>query len=149
MTLNWKKNQRKKITFNGINISLMSSLTVILEYSPIGLGIVEYYQAVLHWLILDWLTLSWRRSGRWKVIFWFNSKFCCRNLSWESGGFEFVFTITEVLQPNRLTKCASHPETYQTLIWDYCFPSNCLMILVEVSFLDEMFKLCHTCAIEF
>ena len=36
--------------------------------------------------------------------------FCYNNLTLETGGFELTSTITLVLQANRLTKCASHPE---------------------------------------
>ena len=35
--------------------------------------------------------------------------FCCSNLRRETGGFELAWTITLVLQANRLTMCASHP----------------------------------------
>ena len=36
--------------------------------------------------------------------------FCYSDLTLETGGFELASTITLVLQTNRLTKCASHPE---------------------------------------
>ena len=36
--------------------------------------------------------------------------FCYRYLTLETGGFELASTITLVLQANRLSKCASHPE---------------------------------------
>ena len=35
--------------------------------------------------------------------------FCCSNLRQETSGFELAWTITLVLQANRLTMCASHP----------------------------------------
>ena len=37
--------------------------------------------------------------------------FCCSDLTLETGGFELASTITHVLQANRLTKCASHPNS--------------------------------------
>ena len=38
-------------------------------------------------------------------------RFCDSNLTPETGGLELTLTITLVLQANRLTKCASHPES--------------------------------------
>ena len=37
--------------------------------------------------------------------------FCYSDLTLETGGFELASTITLVLQANRLTKCASHPNS--------------------------------------
>ena len=36
--------------------------------------------------------------------------FSYSDLTWETGGFEFASTISLVLQANRLTRCAIHPE---------------------------------------
>ena len=33
---------------------------------------------------------------------------CYSNLTWETGGFGLISTVTLVLQANRLTKCTSH-----------------------------------------
>ena len=41
---------------------------------------------------------------------WFDSRFCCRYLTWETSGLELASTIVLVLQANRLSKCASHPK---------------------------------------
>ena len=38
-------------------------------------------------------------------------RFCCSYLTMETGGLELASTIILVLQPNRLTKCASHPKS--------------------------------------
>ena len=55
--------------------------------------------------------------------------FCYIDLTLETGGFELASTITLVLQANRLTKCASHPNdmwhithTYYFLCFFYCKP---------------------------
>ena len=57
------------------------------------------------WLIDD-VTLSFCL-----FTWWFDSSFFCySNLRRETGGFELASTITLVLQANRLTKCASHPN---------------------------------------
>ena len=37
-------------------------------------------------------------------------RFCYSDMTLETGGFELASTITFVLQVNRLTKCASHPQ---------------------------------------
>ena len=37
--------------------------------------------------------------------------FSYSDLTWETGGFELASTITLVLEANRLTKCASHPQS--------------------------------------
>ena len=45
------------------------------------------------------------------VIIWFKL-FCYSNLRWETGGYGLASTIILVLQANRLTKCASHPNPF-------------------------------------
>ena len=54
--------------------------------------------------------------------------FCYSGLTWETGGFELVSTITRVLQANRLSKCASHPNYPRKdqiyLMQVYMFRSN-------------------------
>ena len=65
------------------------------------------------WLIDD-VTLSFCL-----FTWWFDSSFFCySNLRRETGGFELASTITLVLQANRLTKCASHPITFNTIFWN-------------------------------
>ena len=41
---------------------------------------------------------------------WIDFRFCYSYLTWETGGLELSSTIIFVLQVNRLTNCASHPE---------------------------------------
>ena len=41
---------------------------------------------------------------------WIDFRFCYSHMTSETGGLELASTIILVLQANRLTKCASHPE---------------------------------------
>ena len=55
--------------------------------------------------------------------------FCYSNLTRETGRLELASTITLVLQANRLTKCASHPN-------DYYFIQS-MAVIVTVFLLNE------------
>ena len=54
------------------------------------------------WLIIWWCNIC---LSTW----WIDSRFRYSDLTLETGEFELAWTITLVLQANRLTKCASHP----------------------------------------
>ena len=41
--------------------------------------------------------------------------FCYSDLTLETRGFELASSITVVLQANRLTKCARHPNKYDRI----------------------------------
>ena len=63
--------------------------------------------------------------------------FCYSDLTLETGGFELASTITLVLQANRLTKCASHPElfaeVFETKVFKKMFSLQ-LIVSCEVCF---------------
>ena len=46
--------------------------------------------------------------------------FCYRDLTWETGGLELASNIILVLQANRPTKCASHPLSGYSEIYNFC-----------------------------
>ena len=72
------------------------------------------YQTVSRWDLPPYRIVIW-------LIDWCNAMFICvlddlslgflySGMTWETGGIELAWTITLVLQANRLTKHASHPK---------------------------------------
>ena len=66
------------------------------------------FPTLSNYYLNDW----WCNVNFCLFIGWFDSRFCCRNLTREIGGPELASTITFVLQANWLTKCACHPKMF-------------------------------------
>ena len=65
------------------------------------------FTTLSNYYLIDW----WCNFDFYLFACWIDFRFCYSYIKWETGGLELASTIILVLQANRLTKCASHPNS--------------------------------------
>ena len=66
------------------------------------------FTTLSNYYLIDW----WCNIGFHLFACWFDFRFCYSYFTGETGERELASTIILVLQANRLTKCASHPNIF-------------------------------------
>ena len=71
------------------------------------------FTTLSNYYLIDW----WCNFDFCLFACWIDFRFCYSYMTWETTGLELALTINLVLQANRLTKCASHPNLITKILF--------------------------------